>query len=182
MTADYALLPSLMISCATSYGIAQIGLKGSTIYTLNLLRRGVSLETGEAVLEQVLVKDAMVHEVVAVTPEMTIREARDKIVEQNIRGFPVVEDGELLGIVTFDDLRKVPEEMQDDIRVEDMAVKEVIVAYPDENMKQVMDRLYQNNVGRLPVVERTNPKKLLGIVTRTDAISAYEMAAEKVGK
>lgn len=177
MTADYALLPSLMISCATSYGIAQIGLKGSTIYTLNLLRRGVSLETGEAVLEQVLVKDAMVHEVVAVTPEMIIREARDKIVEHNIRGFPVVKDGELLGIVTFDDLRKVPEDRQDEIRVGDVAVKEVIVVYPDENMKQVMDRLYQNNVGRLPVVERKNPKKLLGIVTRTDAISAYEMAA-----
>jgi len=182
MTADYALLPSLMIACATSYGIAQIGLKGSTMYTLNLLRRGVTLEAGEAVLERVLVKDAMVHEVVTVSPDTTIREARDRIVEHNIRGFPVVKDGELLGIVTFDDLRKVPEERQDEIRVEDVAVKEVIVVYPDENMKQVMDRLYQNNVGRLPVVEREKPKKLLGIVTRTDAISAYEMAAEKEGK
>ncbi len=182
MTADYALLPALMISCATSYGIAQIGLKGSTIYTLNLLRRGVTLETGEAVLEQVLVKDAMVHDVVAVDPDMPIREVRDKIVEHNIRGFPVVKDGELLGIVTFDDLRKVPEEKQDEIRVNDVAVKEVIVAYPDENMKQVMDRLYLNNIGRLPVVERESPKKLLGIVTRTDAISAYETAAEKKGR
>jgi CIC family chloride channel protein len=182
MTADYALLPSLMIACATSYGIAQIGLKGSTMYTLNLIRRGVTLEAGEAVLERVLVKDAMVREVVTVSPDTTIREARDRIVEHNIRGFPVVKDGELLGIVTFDDLRKVPEERQDEIRVEDVAVKEVIVVYPDENMKQVMDRLYQNNVGRLPVVERENPKKLLGIVTRTDAISAYEMAAEKEGK
>jgi len=177
MTADYALLPSLMISCATSYGIATIGLKGSTMYTLNLLRRGVSLGAGEAVLEQVLVKDAMVRDVVTVSSEMTIREVRDRIVEHNIRGFPVVKDGELLGIVTFDDLRKIPEDRQEEIRVGDVAVKEVIVAYPDEKMKQVMDRLYQNNVGRLPVVERKNPKKLLGIVTRTDAISAYEMAA-----
>ncbi len=182
MTADYSLLPSLMIACATSYAIATIGLKGSTMYTLKLLRRGVSLEAGETVLERVLVEDAMAREVVAVAPEMTIREVRDEIVEHNIRGFPVVKDGELLGIITFDDLRKVPEERQDEIRVEDMAVKEVIVAYPDENMKQVMDRLYQNNIGRLPVVERTDPKKLLGMVTRTDAISAYEMAAEKEGK
>ncbi|MGC9515514.1 chloride channel protein [Methanocrinis sp.] len=177
MAADYALLPSLMISCAASYAVAQIGLKGSTMYTLKLLRRGISLEAGEAVLERVLVEDAMVCDVAAVDPEMTVRVVRDRIVEQNIRGFPVVKDGELLGIVTFDDLRKVPEEMQDEIRVEDVAVKEVIVAYPDENMKQVMDRLYQNNIGRLPVVERESPKKLLGIVTRTDAISAYEVAA-----
>ncbi|HRW81977.1 MAG TPA: chloride channel protein [Methanothrix sp.] len=179
MTADYSLLPSLMIACATSYGIATIGLKGSTIYTLNLLRRGVSLEAGEAVLERVLVRDAMVRDVVAVAPEMTIRMVRDRIVEENIRGFPVVDDGELVGIVTFDDVRKVPEEMQDEITVEDQAVKDVIVAYPDENMKQVMDRLYKNNIGRLPVVDRENPKKLLGIVTRTDAISAYERAAAR---
>jgi len=178
MTADYALLPSLMIACATSYGIAQMGLKGSTIYTLNLLRRGVTLETEEAVLARVPVKDAMVQEVVTVDPDATIRDVRERIVDHNIRGFPVVKDGNLLGIVTFDDLRKVPEERQDEIRVEDVAVKDVIVAYPEENMKQVMDRLYQNNVGRLPVVERENPKKLLGIVTRTDAIGAYERAAE----
>ncbi|HII07116.1 MAG TPA: CBS domain-containing protein [Methanotrichaceae archaeon] len=177
MTADYGLLPTLMISCATSYGIAQIGLKGSTIYTLNLLRRGVCLVAGESVLERVLVRDVMVHGVVAVAPAMTIREVRDKIVEHNITGFPVVKDGELLGIITFDDLRKVPEDRQDEIFVEDVAVKKVIVVYPDENMKQVMDRLYQNNVGRLPVVVRENPKRIVGIVTRTDAISAYEMAA-----
>lgn len=182
MTADYALLPSLMIACATSYAIAQIGLRGSTMYTLKLLRRGVSLEAGEAVLEGVLVKDAMARDVVTVSPEMTIREVRDKIVEHNIRGFPVVTDGEISGIITFDDLRKVPEERQDEIRVEDVAVKEVIVAYPEENMKQVMDRLYQNNIGRLLVVERKNPKRLLGIVTRTDAISAYETAAAEAGK
>jgi CIC family chloride channel protein len=182
MTADYALLPSLMIACATSYAVAQIGLKGSTMYTLKLLRRGVTLETGEAVLERVLVEDAMVRDVVTVAPEMTISDVRERIVEENIRGFPVVKDGELLGIITFDDIRKVPEERQDEIHVGDVAVKDVIVAYPDENMKQVMDRLYQNNIGRLLVVERENPKKLLGIVTRTDAISAYEMAAEKEGK
>lgn len=56
-----------------------------------------------------------------------------------------------------------------------MAVKEVIVAFPDENMKEAMDRLYKNNVGRLPVVERDDPKKVVGIVTRTDAIAAYEV-------
>jgi len=52
---------------------------------------------------------------------------------------------------------------------------EVIVAFPDENMKNVMDRLYKNNVGRLPVVERDDSKKVVGIVTRTDAIAAYEV-------
>jgi CIC family chloride channel protein len=46
-------------------------------------------------------------------------------------------------------------------------------------MKDVMERLYKNNVGRLPVVERDDPKKVVGIVTRTDAIAAYEVLSRE---
>ena len=62
-------------------------------------------------------------------------------------------------------------------------MKDVIVAFPDENMKNVMDRLYRNNVGRLPVMEREDPKKVVGIVTRTDAITAYQvLSREEAGR
>jgi len=175
IAADYALLPALMITSAASYVVASIGLSGSTIFTFQLVRRGVSLDAGEALLEGVSVRDAMVREVVAVGPETTVREAMARIFEENIRGFPVLEGGKLSGIVTFDDLRRVPEGRQDEVRVGEVAVMEVIVAFPDENMKNVMDRLYKNNVGRLPVVERDDSKKVVGIVTRTDAIAAYEV-------
>jgi len=164
-----------MITSAASYAVASIGLSGSTIFTFQLLRRGVSLDSGEALLERVLVRDAMAREVVSLGPETTVREAMARIFGENVRGFPVLEGGELAGIVTFDDLRNVPEERQDEVRVGEVAVKEVIVAFPDENMKEAMDRLYKNNVGRLPVVERDDPKKVVGIVTRTDAIAAYEV-------
>ena len=50
-------------------------------------------------------------------------------------------------------------------------------------MKNVMDRLYRNNVGRLPVMEREDPKKVVGIVTRTDAITAYQvLSREEAGR
>jgi len=183
MAADYSLLPALMITSAASYAVASIGLSGSTIFTFQLLRRGVTLDGGEALLERVLVRDAMAREVVALGPETTVREAMARIFEENVRGFPVVEGGRLAGIVTFDDLRRVPEGKQDEVRVGEVAVKDVIVAFPDENMKNVMDRLYRNNVGRLPVMEREDPKKVVGIVTRTDAIAAYQvLSREEAGR
>jgi CIC family chloride channel protein len=183
MAAGYSLLPALMITSAASYAVASIGLSGSTIFTFQLLRRGVTLDGGEALLERVLVRDAMAWKVVALGPETTVREAMARIFEENVRGFPVVEGGRLAGIVTFDDLRRVPEGKQDEVRVGEVAVKDVIVAFPDENMKNVMDRLYRNNVGRLPVVERDDPKKLVGIVTRTDAIAAYQvLSREEAGR
>ena len=180
MATDYRMLLPMMISCATSYGLARVILRGSSMYTLKLRKKGVKLDVSKAVLDRVLVRDTMVSDVVTVSPKMTLSEVGDKIIRYNCKGFPVVEDGELKGIITFDDVREVPDDRQGEILVGDVAVKEVIVAYPDENMKIIMDRLYENNVGRLPVVERENPKKLIGIVTRTDAITAYEMAiAEK---
>ncbi len=179
MAADYSLLPALMITSAASYAVASLGLRGSTIFTMKLARKGVSLEAGEALLERVLVKDAMIREVVALGPETTVREAMARVFQENVRGFPVVEGGKLAGIVTFDDLRRVPEGKQDEVRVGEVAVKDVIVAFPDENMKDVMERLYKNNVGRLPVVERDDPKKVVGIVTRTDAIAAYEVLSRE---
>ncbi|MDF0593553.1 chloride channel protein [Methanotrichaceae archaeon M04Ac] len=175
MAADYSLLPALMIASAASYAVASIGLSGSTIFTMKLVRKGVSLEAGEALLERVLVRDAMVREVASVGPETTVRDAMARVFRENVRGFPVVEEGKLAGIVTFDDLRRVPEGRQGEVRVGEVAVKDVIVAFPDENMKNAMDRLYRNNVGRLVVVDREDPKKVVGIVTRTDAIAAYEV-------
>lgn len=179
MAANYALLLPMMISCASSYGFAQILLRGSTMYTLDLNRKGVKLDASESLLKSVLVQDAMKREVVTVSPEMTIKEVKDRILEYNYRGFPVLRGGELEGIITFDDVRKVPEDKLDQIKAGTVAVKTVITAYPDENVKEIMDRLYDNNVGRLLVVERDNPKKVVGIVTKTDTIDAYETAAAK---
>lgn len=174
MSASYSMLPAMMFSCAMSFAVAHILLGGSSIYTLKLERKGVRLETGEAVLDNVSVAEAMKHDVVTVSPEMSIKEVRDYVSKYNYRGFPVVLNNELIGIIAFDDIRKIPENKQGEIRVGNVAISNVIVAYPDENMKQIMDRLFENNIGRLPVVERDNPKKIVGIVTRTDAISAYE--------
>ncbi|HPE64359.1 MAG TPA: CBS domain-containing protein, partial [Methanothrix sp.] len=49
---------------------------------------------------------------------------------------------------------------------------------PDQSAKYAMDLMYQNKIGRLPVVREDDPRKLLGIITRTDVIRAYEIAGQ----
>ncbi|MDD3566689.1 MAG: CBS domain-containing protein, partial [Methanothrix sp.] len=111
--------------------------------------------------------------------DMTLRELRDLMFLRNHTGFPVVEDGRLVGIITFDDLRKVPIAEQDKTLVGDIASREVIAVRPDQSTKYAMDLMYQNKIGRLPVVSGDDPQKLLGIVTRTDVIRAYEIAGQR---
>jgi len=179
MASSYSRLPPIIIACVLSYATAQILMKGMSIYSLKLMRKGIFIDQPEPVLRGIAVGEAMHKDAATVAPEMTLRELRDLMFRRNHTGFPVVEDGRLVGIITFDDLRKVPIAEQDKTLVGDIASREVIAVRPDQSTKYAMDLMYQNKIGRLPVVSGDDPQKLLGIVTRTDVIRAYEIAGQR---
>ncbi len=179
MASSYSRLPPIIIACVLSYATAQILMKGMSIYTLKLMKKGIFIDHPEPVLKGIAVGEAMHRNVVSVRPEMTLRELRDWMFRRNHTGFPVVRGGDLVGIVTFDDLRKVPIAEQDRTLVGDVAVREVITIRPDQSAKYAMDLMYQNKIGRLPVVSGDDPQKLLGIITRSDVIRAYETGGQR---
>ena len=94
-------------------------------------------------------------------------------------GFPVVDDGRLAGMITFDDLRGIPLNAQDDALVEEVATEDVIFVSPDQSVKYAMDLMHQNGIGRLPVVKDDGSMEVVGIITRSDAIQVYEKEAEQ---
>ena len=179
MASSYSRLPPVIIACVLSYATAQILMKGLSIYSLKLMRKGIFIDQPQPVLRGIAVEEAMERDVATVGPETTLRELRDLMFRGNHTGFPVVKEGHLVGIVTFDDLRKVPIAEQDKALVGDVAVREVISVRPDQSSKYAMDLMYQNKIGRLPVVSGDDPKKLLGIITRSDVIRAYETAGQR---
>ncbi len=125
------------------------------------------------------ISEVMEHKVMTVTPKTSIFDVREKIVRYNHTGFPMMDEGKLKGMITFDDIRNVPLDVQKKTPAGDMATKNVITVHPDQSTKYAMDLMYQNGIGRLPVVSRDDPGKVVGIITRTDAIRAYEMAVER---
>jgi len=179
MASSYSRLPPLIISCTLSYAVAQILLRGGSIYSIKLMRRGVYLDPLQPLLNRVPVKEAMHRDVVAVNSMSSVSEVRDLIARYNFTGFPVVDDGELSGMITFDDLRRVPLDAQDETLVEVVATKNVIFVHPDHSVKYAMDLMYQNGIGRLPVVRENGSKELVGIITRSDAIKVYEKEAQQ---
>jgi CIC family chloride channel protein len=179
MASSYSRLPPLIISCILSYATAQILLRGGSIYSIKLMRRGVYLDPQQPLLKGVPVGEAMQKGVVTVSPKTPLSEVRNLITNLNYTGFPVVEDGKLSGMITFDDLRRVPLTAQDETPVEEAATKNVISIYPDQSVKYAMDLMHQNGIGRLPVVRRNGSKEVVGIITRSDAIQVYEMEVEQ---
>jgi CBS domain-containing protein len=51
---------------------------------------------------------------------------------------------------------------------------DVVVAYPDETLRSAADRMSHRHVGVLPVVDRSEPHRLLGLVTQFDLLRARD--------
>jgi len=60
--------------------------------------------------------------------------------------------------------------------VGEACTRELEVAYPDETLSAALSRMSRRDIGRLPVVARDNPRKLVGVLRRADIIHAYDIA------
>ena len=178
MTNDYRIILPLMLATVISTLISQ-KLYRENIYTLKLSRRGVRLEHGRDidVMQGVLVSEAMTTNVDTVDADLSLIELERAFHETHHHGFPVLdENGDLFGVVTIQDLERAKERGPiEGLRVRDIATRRVLVAYPDEPVWAALKRLGTRDVGRLPVVDRHNPKRLLGAIRRHDIVRAYKV-------
>ncbi len=122
-------------------------------------------------LEGINVKDIMTKEVNTLTPDTSVSEALNIMFNQRHMGYPVEDHGELVGIVTFHDISKIPVN-QRNIPVEDIMTKSLILASPSEPAMNILEKINRNDIGRLPVTENGN---LVGIISKTDIMKVLEV-------
>jgi CIC family chloride channel protein len=188
LTGDYRIILPLMLTVVIATTLAQALLRGESIYTLKLTRRGVRLQRGRDVdiLHGVTVAEVMTHEVDTVTTDMTLVELSETFNRTHHHGFPVLDRaGEMWGVVTIADLdRAVEVKMPRRTPVAEIATgsPRLVVAYPDETIAVVLARMGTRGLGRLPVVSRNNPHQLEGLIRRSDIIRAYNIAVTRRGE
>jgi Zn-dependent protease/CBS domain-containing protein len=122
-------------------------------------------------LEGIRVKDIMSNEVKTVNPSDTVDSVLKLMFQHKHMGYPVIQDGELKGIITFHDISKLPED-QRDRTVEEFMTNKVVVTDPSEEVASTLEKLTNNGIGRLPVLENG---QLVGIISKTDVMKALEM-------
>lgn len=184
MTGDWSLLPPLMLSCITSFLVSSFLLRGSSIYTLKLERRGVRLRERRRIdsLDLIKVRDVMKTDLVIVPPNITVSQFMNVLRKHRHMGYPVVDGDKLVGMMTFDDVLKIPPNMRDTMTVLEAANLKLAVTYPDETVHVALDKMYEMGVDRLAVVDREHPKKLIGIITDRDIIYAHHIVAEIISE
>jgi CIC family chloride channel protein len=180
MTGNYKILPPLMISCVISAILVRWRLKYS-IYTMKLIRKGIDIEKYKQtdMMESISVSDAMITDMITVLQSDTVRNTGLMIKSTNHRGFPVLdENGKLVGMVTRKDINKALGKGDDKSEIKKVMARNLTVCYPNESLKTALHKMAEKNIGRLPVVERKNPDRIIGLITRKSMISTYNKVLE----
>jgi len=166
------LLP-LLAGCAAAYLVSLL-LDRHSIMTEKLARRGASVRTEYAVdhLAHVLVRDAMTRDVVTLSADHTVEQVLASLPRGSHQGFPVIgAAGTLVGVVTRRDLLEAAE--QPGTAIGSLIRRPPVVVFEHNTMRDAADHMVTQHVGRLPVVSREQPGRLVGIVTRSDLLAAH---------
>jgi CBS domain-containing protein len=170
-----ALLP-LTAACTAAFLVSALLMK-HTIMTEKIARRGIHVPVDYAAdfLEQISVREVASSQVVSLRADQTLDEARSWLAGRGPgsthHGFPVVDsEGGLLGVVSQRDLLDPKEPAAK--RVGDLIRGPFVAAFGDNSLRQASDLMAREGLGRLPVVERDNPRKLVAILSGSDIRSA----------
>ncbi len=175
LTRDYNLILPLMFACVLS-NVMSSALYPESIFTEGLRRKGINIRKGREVdiMTSIPVKAAMVTNVQTVSENKSVETLETLMKVSRHVGFPVVDSkGKLSGIVTLSDLRNKVKPGEVGKKIGEIATGEVEVAYPNETLDAALKRLASKQIGRLLVVDREDKTKLLGIITRSDIVNAY---------
>jgi acetoin utilization protein AcuB len=141
-------------------------------------------------MKQELVKDWMTRNVVTITPDTTLPEARRLMIEKHIRRLPVVKDDHLVGIVTLGDVRGAEASgatslsiwelnyLLSKLKIKEIMTRNLVKISPNATIGQAAEAMLEHKVSGLPVVEEE--RKLVGIITESDIFRLVVQAWRQV--
>ena len=178
MTQDYAMILPLLFTVAVSATLGQF-LSRESIYTSKLMDRGIDLfrRKDMGVLQDVLVSDTMkpVAQLTMIDPDMPLTKLARVFRESFHHGFAIAEaNGDFFGLVTLHDLERVMKVTDTSgMTVRDIASTNIVTAFPDETVDDVLRVFGALDVGRIPVVSRENHKQLVGMLRWSDIVRSH---------
>lgn len=183
LTHDENSLLALLVAATVAYLVSVLTLKRS-ILTEKVARRGFHVMREYAVdpLEATFVREVMETDVYTVEPARSLADLYAALAEGSVerrqRLYPVLDStGALVGVLPWSAV--LAAKSNGSGRVEDAMAPPMAVAYPDEILRGVADRMASLRLGILPVVDRGNESHFDGLVTQFDLLEARERLLEE---
>ena len=117
-------------------------------------------------MPEATVGEYMVRNVHTVSPDMTVEQVRQEIINSNFHGFPIVEKGYLLGFVTAKELLRYVD--KPDAKIRSVMKRGTLCAIPSMSVDDATRILFRYGLRNLPVVDED--KKLVGIISNIDIV------------
>jgi chloride channel protein, CIC family len=181
LTHDMNMLLPLLVACFVAHLFTVLTLKRS-ILTEKISRRGYHLSREYALdpLEILFVREVMRTNVVVLPEDGTLEQAYQMIHStENPKGqhlFPVLRaDRVLVGVVTRNQLVKLYREMHGKavtVRLAEIATRTPEVAFSDEPLRGVVNRMAESGFTRFPVLDPSGNGKIVGMVALRDLLHA----------
>ncbi|MDJ0657853.1 MAG: chloride channel protein [Crocosphaera sp.] len=168
LNTDFNIVLPLMVTCAVSYIVAESVSRGS-LYEHMLQARGIYINeaaTGQDFLSKLTASQVMESHVETLSSDLTLDDVLQAMSASSHRGFPVVDQGQLVGIVTQTDLAKL-KKVPGYTPLSEFMTRRPITVQAEASLSDVLYLLNRYQLSRLPVTEG---HKLVGIITRTDII------------
>jgi chloride channel protein, CIC family len=178
MTYNYEIILPVMVANAIAYAVAS-RLTPLSIYEAFLFQDGIHLSTTPKtdVLARITAASVMTRDVVTLPDDMTVAEALDLVGRLDFKGYPVLRDSKMVGLITTGDLRRLEAEGRQSDLIGLAMTRKVVHAHPDQTLDTVVLKLAQRELSQLPVVSRVDDTRLLGIITLRDIARAQARMA-----
>ena len=186
LTRDWNLLPTLLVACTCAHAVTVLLMRRS-ILTEKVARRGHHIFREYTVdpFDVHRVGEVMDRRVSTISTATSLRELAERLRRDpelaRRQGTPIVDaGGQLAGIITRSDLMKgLEKDAKGDTAVLDAGSRRLIVAYEDELIRDAVERMLENDIGRLPVVDRAEPTNLVGYLGRSGVLAARQRLIEE---
>jgi CIC family chloride channel protein len=181
ITRDYNSVLPLMLVSVIADGIAMLLMPKASIMTEKLARRGLHIhqEYEADVLRQMMVSETMEKDVPKVPTDMKVGELADRIARRDPevchhQGLLILDpEGKLAGVITRGDVvRALDNDPSGGMSVLEAGTRDVVVTYPNELLHDASAKMLRNSIGRLPVVDRDDPRRVVGYLGRPGIMAA----------
>ncbi|ELR98544.1 chloride channel protein [Gloeocapsa sp. PCC 73106] len=172
LTQNYLIILPLMAAVGVSVWIVSLVEAQPMVQTLNFKEMGINLTQQDEleILKGVSVARIMDVDYFHLCDQMSVLKSSQLMISAKCHTALVVdEQGQLSGIITLGDLRHAIRDNSDEIEglsIGDISTKEILYAYPDESVTEVLKRMLARDIFLLPVVSPDNSREVLGVIDK----------------
>jgi CIC family chloride channel protein len=176
LTHDQRVILPTMVCCVLAAFVAQ-RLHPHSYELLRLGKKGLSPEDVEEnhPLARIEVDDIMVKDVVCLKEKMTFHEMKTIVEKTRHTGFPVLnEEGVLVGLLTdMEVYNALLTAEPSQLTVGSMMRKSVRTLARGTTLRSAIRLMNESKQDRVPVVDQANPKHVIGLISRSQIMTAH---------